>query len=265
MANRLDSEESIRRWDEYAADFTCDFTEQGDINREVLLNPALFELLGPVEGKRVLDDGCGEGYLSRLLAKRGASVVGIDYSREMLRLARERTPDDMGIEYHYANAEKLDLFDDGSFDAVVSNLVLIDLERYEDAIAEAYRVLVPDGLFVLAISHPCFGAPNNCGWVRDESGERLFWKVDRYFYEGPYEERIRPKFPNTLIQFHRTLTSYVRALLGAGFAIEDLLEAKPSAEIVARHPEFVNDLRMCHFILFKLRKSAQPTRGGDAR
>ena len=265
MTTNLDSEESIRRWDEYAEDFTHDFTDEGDIHREVVLNPALFELLGPVEGKHVLDDGCGEGYLSRLLAKRGASVVGIDYSREMLRLARERTPDDMGIEYAHANAEKLDLFADESFDAVVSNMVLMDLERYEDAIAEAYRVLVPRGLLVLAISHPCFSGTSNCGWARDENGEKLFWKVDRYFYEGPYEKQIRPQFPNKLLQFHRTLTSYVRALLGAGFAIEDLLEAKPSDEMITRHPAFVNDLRMCHFVLLKLRRGNLTTRGEDAR
>ncbi|ADM72667.2 Malonyl-[acyl-carrier protein] O-methyltransferase [Paenibacillus polymyxa E681] len=84
----------------------------------------------------MLDAGCGEGYLSRRMARAGAWVEAVDYSTEMLRLANERTPSVMGITYHHGNLEKLEMFGDQSFDLIVSNMVIQDLAHYEQAIAE---------------------------------------------------------------------------------------------------------------------------------
>ena len=254
MTPTWDSEESIRRWDAFAEKWAAHTsTEQGELHREVLLNPVLFELLGDVRGKRILDAGCGEGYLSRLLARRGANVTAVDYSKEMLRIAQERTPNDLDIEFRHGNCERLDFLADESSDIVVSNIVLNDLADYESAIREAHRVLVPDGVFILAIIHPCFGTPG-ARWQRDERGEKLFWKLDNYFGEGPYEEQVLAKDEYLMLSFHRTLTSYVRAILRTGFTLEDLLEPKPSEEMMRKYPAFRDDLRMCHFLVFKLRK-----------
>jgi ubiquinone/menaquinone biosynthesis C-methylase UbiE len=257
MAAVMNSEESARRWDNGAAEFASVIDEQGDIHRRLLLNPVLFEFLGDLTGKQVLDAGCGEGYLSRLMAANGASVVGVDYSRGMLKLAAERTDRDAGstdVEYRHGNAERLDFLDDATFDIVVSNMVLVDLEDYQSAINEAYRVLVPGGLFVLANVNPAFSAPGG-GWHIDHDGRRLHWKVDDYFSEVPSEMPILAHSDTRFIQFHRTLTSLVRAILGAGFIVEDLVEPSPSEEAITEHPEFSrNHLRMSHFIVFKLRK-----------
>jgi ubiquinone/menaquinone biosynthesis C-methylase UbiE len=126
-----DTEEAIRRWDMHAESFTARYGEEGDRHREVLLNPALQECMGPLAGKKVLDAGCGEGYLSRKMVKAGASVTGVDYSPVMLEIARKRTPPELGITYHYGNLEKLEMFGDQSFDLIVSNMVIQDLAYYE--------------------------------------------------------------------------------------------------------------------------------------
>ncbi len=255
VSTRLDSEESARRWDAHADLFGSLIGEQGDIHRRLLLNPVVFEFLGDLGGKRVLDAGCGEGYLSRMMARKGASVVGVDYSREMLRLANERTDASTDAEYHHCSAERLDFLDDQTFDAVVSNMVLIDLEDYRSAIDEAYRVLMPGGVFVLSISNPPFSVPGHSGWHTGDDGERLHWNTDAYFTEGAYEMPVLAHSEATFIQFHRTLTSYARAILRAGFVIEDLVEPEPSDEAIREYPEFSrNHLRMSHFIVFKLRK-----------
>ena len=57
-------------------------TMSGDIHRVVLLNPTIFSLLGEVDGNHLLDAGCGEGYLSRLLVKKGARVTAVDFSQK---------------------------------------------------------------------------------------------------------------------------------------------------------------------------------------
>lgn len=255
MIEEWSTEEARRRWDLHAPELTAGYTSQGDIHREVLLNPALLSLLGAVDGKRVLDAGCGEGYLSRMLAQRGASVVAADYSEKMLEIAGRRTPPGLAIEYVHANFERLEFLQAGTFDVVVANMVLQDLAGYQAAIREAHRVLTPPGAFVFSILHPCFSTPGS-GWVTNETGDRLHWKVDAYFDEIAVDLGWPRGAGEGILHFHRTLTSYHRAIREAGFVVEALLEPKPSDAMLAKHPEFREDLRMCHFLVLRATKES---------
>ena len=250
MQDKYDSTEAIRRWNTHARALTENFTEEGDKHRIVLLNPVLLQLLGNVKGKKILDAGCGEGYLSRLLAKQGAFVTGIDFSEEMLAIAQERTNPALGIRYVHDNCEKMDYFDIESFDIIVSNMVLQDLSDHKAALQSMRRVLVDRGLLIFSIPHPCFSTPN-CGWVRGNKGKKLYWKVDRYFEECAFEQDWPPNTDEGLLLFHRTLSTYLTTLLNVGFELLDVVEPKPSEEMLSRYPEFVDDLRMSHFIVFK--------------
>jgi ubiquinone/menaquinone biosynthesis C-methylase UbiE len=252
MKNYLGTEEAIKRWDRNAEIITEKYNEHGDLHREVLLNPSLFSLVGDVKQKDILDAGCGEGYLSRIFAKSGASVVAVDYSKNMLEIARKKTPKELNIEYRYGNCENLDFLEDESFDIIVSNMVIQDLENYKAAINEMYRLLVNGGSFVFSILHPCFVTPDS-GWEKKD-GEKLHWNVDNYFYEGVYEQSYPQGQTDKVLFFHRTLTSYFNAITEAGFILEGLVEPKPSAEMLEKHPSFEEDFRCSDFIVFKLRK-----------
>jgi SAM-dependent methyltransferase len=177
----------------------------------------------------------------------------------MLAIAGERTRccAELDICYVHGNCEHLDFLDAGSFDVVVSNMVLMDLADHRAALQGFYRLLVADGTLVFSISHPCFTTPG-CGWVKDESGAKLHWKVDRYFEEGPHEQPVPQEAKEGLILFHRTLSSYVRALLHTGFDLLDVVEPKPAEEMLQEYPRFRDDLRMSHFFVFKARKRARP-------
>ena len=107
----MGSDEVKRAWDDVAPAWT-DFVRTGmDQYRDYVNNPAVFELLGDVQGSRVLDLACGEGYNSRILAKKGAIVVGVDFSPTMLRAAaRTERGERLGIEYVEANAQDLSCF-----------------------------------------------------------------------------------------------------------------------------------------------------------
>nr|WP_130859859.1 methyltransferase domain-containing protein [Gracilibacillus phocaeensis] len=87
MRLQASTEEAIKRWDRFADQYAKTHAAHGDIHKEVLLNPVLFKLLGDVKGKRILDAGCGEGYLSRKLAQSGAKVTAVDYAERMLEIA----------------------------------------------------------------------------------------------------------------------------------------------------------------------------------
>ncbi|RCK09638.1 class I SAM-dependent methyltransferase [Bacillus licheniformis] len=64
-----------QRWNRFADSYAANHTEQGDIHKEVFLNPVIFSLIETVKNQKVLDAGCGEGYLSRMLAAREAVVT----------------------------------------------------------------------------------------------------------------------------------------------------------------------------------------------
>ena len=260
MEKKYEIEEIRSRWDEVASRYAAITSEYGDINREAVLTPVVLETLGDVKGKRILDAGCGEGFLSRLMAEGGASVVAVDLSEKLLDFARERTDDRLPIEYRRVNFEDLSRFPDGSFDVVVSMVAIQDTPDHEKAIREAYRVLVPSGFYLLALLHPCFSSEGR--WVRDEEGKKLHWKIDNYFLEGPTEEVLFPEARRNPIQFKRTLTTYFRAILEAGFRVDRLVEPSPSPEAIEKFPGFKDDLRMSHFIVLKLKKGRRSDTDG---
>lgn len=109
-----------------------------------LVDP-LLDATGVGDGTRVLDIATGPGYAAAQAAKRGASVVGVDIATAMVQLARRLHPD---LDFREADAEALP-FEDGSFDAVLGNFVILHLGRPERAVREFVRVLRTGGFLAL--------------------------------------------------------------------------------------------------------------------
>ena len=119
------------------------FLDTAYLDHEPWIRPA-FERLGSVEGKRVLDYGCGHGMASVVLARRGAIVTGFDLSGGYVEEARRRAAaNEVEVSFVQADAETLP-FEDASFDAVWGCAILhhLDLQK---AGRELCRVLKPGG------------------------------------------------------------------------------------------------------------------------
>ena len=242
--SELSEEEVARHWDQNA-DLWAEQVRKGwDYYREHFNNPAFLRFIGDLGGKVVLDAGCGEGYNTRLLAKGGARMTGVDISQKMIDLARqeeEREP--LGIRYEVASFSHLSLFDDESFDVVVSSMALMDGPDLGGASREILRVLRPRGELIFSISHPCF-MTKGYGWLEDENGYAEKLTVAGYFVDQPYVEHWRfkggpaPKDarPFAVPVFPRTLSEYVNTLVSTGFALEELEEPRPSEEACKGHP-----------------------------
>lgn len=202
-------------------------------------------MFGDVAEYRILDAGCGNGYLCRRLAKHGAAMVGVDLSTRAIELAiRAEREVPLNIAYHVGSLCRLSMCADATFDAVVSNLVLQDLQDLDGALHELHRALKPGGRLVFSIMHPCFSSPPVHGWVRRpvDSHRRedwLNWKVDRYF-DRDVEEWSLSDWP-PLFSFHRTLADYVHTLRTNGFLITALEEPVPAEADVAAHHRYLND------------------------
>jgi ubiquinone biosynthesis O-methyltransferase len=105
-------------------------------------------IVGDWTGKRVLDLGCGGGFMAEALAERAALVTGIDPSPRAIGIARKHAEArGLAIDYAAGAGESLALAD-GSFDIVVCVDVLEHVEDLDRVIAEIGRVLKPDGLFL---------------------------------------------------------------------------------------------------------------------
>jgi len=100
-------------------------------------------LLSPRKGERILDIGCGTGDLAEIIHKKGATVIGLDNSNEMIEAARRKYPH---IRFDNKNAN--DFVYDVKFDAVFSNATLHWVLEYDKVLGCIYNVLKPNGRFV---------------------------------------------------------------------------------------------------------------------
>lgn len=117
-----------------------------------LEEPLVRRLAGDVRGKRVLDVACGTGRHAAWLAGEGAYVTALDRSEEMLAVARSKSD---RVRWMRGDLDRLP-FDDAAFDVVVCALVFEHVEHIGPPIAEATRVLVPGGKYIMSVFHPAF-------------------------------------------------------------------------------------------------------------
>jgi len=175
-------------------------------------------LLGDVQGRRILEVGCGSAMCSRWLAGQGARPVAFDLSAGMLRHARagaERT----GIDLPLVQAEAEHLpFADGCFDIAFTAFGAVPFVADSARVMrEVARVLRPGGRWVFATNHPIRWA------FPDDPGPGGLTVTMSYFDRRPYVEYVDDGTP-TYVEHHRTLGDRVREIVAAGFRLVDLIE-----------------------------------------
>ena len=262
MSVSVNDEQISKAWDKVADQWSVRYTEYGDVNRQYLIDPSIFRIIGSVKGLSILDGGCGNGYLCRLLAKKGARMFGVELSKRFVERAEQKEREaPLGITYYSGTVCNLTMFEGETFDMVVSNLVLMDLPDLNKAIKEFHRVQKKNGRLIFSIMHPCFSSPPVRGWVRkpEDSNRKedwIYWKIDRYFDRCMEIWRFYPDW-SPVYSFHRSLSDYVKTLIGNGFAIVKFEEPIPSLKTMKEHyREFGNECdRIPWFLIIGARKT----------
>jgi ubiquinone/menaquinone biosynthesis C-methylase UbiE len=191
--------------------------------RTVIL-PNLLRLLNIRRGDVIVDLGCGQGYFSREFYLRGASVCGVDISKELLGLARKHSPPQ--IAYFNSPAHKLDFLQNCSVDLVTMVFSVQNIENIGDVFKECKRVLRPGGRLVIVMTHPAFRVPQGSSWGWDDKAKIQYRRIDKYLSESKVKIQMCPGRNPQLytITFHRPLQFYFKLLSKNGFCVRRLEE-----------------------------------------
>lgn len=206
--------------------------------------PATLSLLGEVEGKKVLDAGCGPGIYAEILVGRGAEVVGFDASEKMVALAKERLGGKAKI-FRALLEARWDRLGDESFDLAVCALAMDYVKDWSGPLSEFRRVLKPGGRLVFSVEHPT------------STFVRHVYRGGGNYFETEAVAMEWTGFPGKvrMPSYRRPLGDMVSAILGAGFVVADLLEPRPDGRFREADPEEHGKLsRMPGFLCFGARK-----------
>lgn len=232
MADHPDRPVAQQAYERLAAGY--DQTGDTQPANALLERPAVISMLPDVARTHVLDAGCGAGHLARELTNRGAAVVGLDASREMLTYARDRAPKadflqaDLGTDLPFG-ADR--------FDAVVSSLAFHYVREWEPLFRTLRRVLAPEGWVVLSVQHP--------------HADFEEYEAARNYHEVERVSAIWDSFGAEVEvpTYRRPLSAMVTPALDEGFQLDRLVEPTPTAEYreadparyeyEATHPNFL--------------------------
>lgn len=222
-------------WKKVAGSYDKIVGETGDLAHAKIINPIVEEFFGDLSGKIVLDAGCGNGYRAAQMAKNAEKVVGVDFTDELIKYAKEKftAPN---LEFRVGDIRNLDL-PDGEFDTVLCNMALIDVEGLEEGVGELARVLRIGGKLVISITHPCFENPPNTTSFENEKGEKTGRLIKNYFVTGVVKD-TKEDYQHC----HYTLADYLNAFARNSLFVERVAEPNTGeilGEVSSHTPYFV--------------------------
>jgi len=200
----------------------------------------IFEEIG--KGKVVLDAGCGEGYFSRKMATLAEKVIGVDQSKEMIKLARQRQKSGGigNIAYHVGDVKNMLFIPDSSIDVCVGNYVTNYMHPDELPVfyAEVARVLKPKEKFIFLMPHPIFELMDDYGEaIQHEGKENFHYRQSRgEFFPAKLKTVDGETFEVGVC--HATVDDHFKGLSSAGLVVTKSIEPVFPAEIAEQYPVF---------------------------
>jgi SAM-dependent methyltransferase len=182
-------------------------------------NESDLELLGNVAGLNILEVGCGGGQNCIVLARQGATVIGVDVSDAQIDFARRLAQaEDVVCQFHRGDVADLTFLPDASQDLLLAVYVFPYVADLQAALAECARVLRPAGRLILSQDHPI----RACYWHAERQEESLL-PARSYFDTRP----LHWAFATTgasMTSYHRTLGQWFSLLRESGLEIEQIQE-----------------------------------------
>ncbi len=251
MSTKSNSEgESIamnaRSWDLHAARYAGGGSswETFDFGDPLFPTDDQLDMIGPVQGKQVLEVGSGACACGIALARKGAMVTCIDVSQEQLRRGADNARK-AGVEVRtvLGNAYDLGSVGEERFELVVAIASLQYVPDLPRALTSAFQALLPSGRMVFSVPHPIMDA-FDASVLSVENGAD-----PRYSYRGPVQWKWDAGDEFEFVTYRRTVADIINQVIGAGFQVQRVEELMPvqaepdwsdvEREVRTRYPSFV--------------------------
>nr|WP_200835274.1 class I SAM-dependent methyltransferase [Parafrankia sp. Ea1.12] len=206
-------------YEEAAAEYSA--RNESNVWNACYERPAILALLPEISGQRVLDAGCGSGAHSAELRSRGASVIGLDNSAALLRIAHRRLGPDVPL--HLADLGDPLPLPEADVDVVLASLVMHYLQDWTPTLREFHRVLRPGGTFVMSTHHPFLDYTL--------SGSENYFAHEQWSEPWTFDDKTV-----TMRFWRRPLHAILDALTNTGFTLTRLSEPQPLPEVRDRDP-----------------------------
>ncbi|MGK7378354.1 class I SAM-dependent DNA methyltransferase [Planococcus sp. 1R117A] len=209
--------------------------------------PMIMELLGELEGKNILDLGCGDGSFGKELHTAGAkSYTGVEGSAQMATMAKNNLKGTNSSILQ--EAMETYAFSPNKFDLVTSRFAIHYVADIKELFIKVHQSLKENGKFVFSVQHPL----TTSSFISKKEGERKGnWIVDDYFNTG---ERKEPWIDKIVVKHHRTTEQYFSSLTEAGFNVVSLREGEPKRENFRNEEEYQRRKRIPIMLAFSCEK-----------
>ncbi len=182
---------------------------------------ASLRLLGNLEGKRVLDLGCGAGHAAVSFARQGAKVLAVDPSTAQLDAARDAAERaEVRIELIHAGPAELAFVRADAIDAVWSAMALAEVPDLDRVFRQVHRVLKPEAPLVFSLPHPAFA-------MFDPTAELPLHVRRAYHDRAPLRW---PRGDEDVVDHPRTIAEVFTGLVRANFRVDTILEPQPTRQ-----------------------------------
>ncbi|NCS97823.1 MAG: class I SAM-dependent methyltransferase [Candidatus Pacebacteria bacterium] len=211
-------------WQNVAAWYDKLVGSEGHYYHQHVVLPGLLRLLDLQPENSLLDLGCGQGILSRVIAPVSA-YLGIDRSKSLIEAAKA-IPSPKNYSFQVFDVTRELQAAEPIFSHAAIVLALQNMEYAEGALGNAAAYLKTGGKLVIVLNHPAFRIPRQSGWDIDKKTKQQFRWENRYASPLKIPIHMLPGKDSSAVtwSFHRSLQDYFKMLKNAGFVVTDLEE-----------------------------------------
>ncbi len=217
----------LRSWQQNANAWNKAISDEAIESRKLVTNRAIIDAVISLDPKRILDIGCGEGWLCRRLKEHGIETTGVDAIQALVDSARKQDDGDYFV-YSYQELIAGKYSSPQKFDALVFNFSLFGNELVKNLLESLHRYINDGGLLIIQTLHPV-----------SANGDHVYedgWR------EGTWTG-FSKEFTNPAPWYFRTIESWKKLFSETGFSLIQMIEPihphtnKPASIIFICGPE----------------------------
>lgn len=223
---------TLSQWNSSADWYDQNMGNEGDELNRTIIRPSILRVLGNLQGKTLLDVGCGSGYLTSELAKTATKVVGTDFAPDFIKICQEKYKNQQNLSFQVQDVAKEFGFPNESFDIVLCKMVLQYVDSIDNFAHESARLLKSDGKVVVIVDHPF---NSQFYYAQSLAGKKnpKYEGLKDYFSREP-QTKLSLWDKVELTWYPKTVADYMQPFTKAGLYlsdIEELAEIKQGTKI----------------------------------